>query len=117
MNHEVADLTEAERARILAKAALFDPPPVQLADGRRDLVGLTRAELAQEMAAIGEAPFRAKQLWHWIYHRGATDFSRMSSIARSLQQKLAERFVIGRPDIATMQTSAGRHPQIPVPLP
>ena len=106
MNHEVADLTEAERARILAKAALFDPPPVQLADGRRDLVGLTRAELAQEMAGIGEAPFRAKQLWHWIYHRGTTDFSRMSSIARSLQQKLAERFVIGRPDIATMQTSA-----------
>jgi 23S rRNA (adenine2503-C2)-methyltransferase len=106
MNHEVADLTEAERARILAKTALFDPPPVQLADGRRDLVGLTRAELAQEMAAIGEAPFRAKQLWHWIYHQGATDFSRMSSIARSMQQKLAERFVIGRPDIATMQTSA-----------
>jgi 23S rRNA (adenine2503-C2)-methyltransferase len=106
MNHGVADLTEAERARILAKTALFDPPPVQLADGRRDLVGLTRAELAQEMAAIGEAPFRAKQLWHWIYHQGATDFSRMSSIARSMQQTLAERFVIGRPDIATMQTSA-----------
>jgi 23S rRNA (adenine2503-C2)-methyltransferase len=105
MNHGIADLTEAERARILAKTALFDPPPVQLADGRRDLVGLTRAELAQEMAAIGEAPFRAKQLWHWIYHQGATDFSRMSSIARSMQQKLAERFVIGRPDIATMQTS------------
>jgi 23S rRNA (adenine2503-C2)-methyltransferase len=106
MNHGIADLTEAERARILAKTALFDPPPVQLADGRRDLVGLTRAELAQEMAAISEAPFRAKQLWHWIYHQGATDFSRMSSIARSMQQKLAERFVIGRPDIATMQSSA-----------
>ena len=40
------DLTAAERDRILAKSALFDPPPVQLADGRRDLVGLSRAELA-----------------------------------------------------------------------
>jgi 23S rRNA (adenine2503-C2)-methyltransferase len=106
MNHDVADLTEAERERILAKYALFDPPSVQLADGRRDLVGLSRAELAQEMAAIGEAPFRAKQLWHWIYHQGVTDFARMSSIARSMQQKLSERFVIGRPDVATMQTSA-----------
>src|SRR6476659_694874 len=100
MNQDVADLTEAERARILAKSALFDPPPVQIADGRRDLVGLTRVELAQEMAAIGEAPFRAKQLWHWIYHQGATDFSRMSSIARPMQRKLAERFVVGRPEAA-----------------
>jgi 23S rRNA (adenine2503-C2)-methyltransferase len=106
MTQDVADLTEAERTRILAKSALFDPPSEQVADGRRDLVGLSRAELALEMAAIGEAPFRAKQLWHWIYHQGATDFSRMSSIARSMQHKLAERFVIGRPDVATIQTSA-----------
>ncbi len=99
------DLTETERARILAKSALFDPPPARLPDGRRDLVGLSRAELAAEMAAINEAPFRARQLWHWIYHRGATDFSRMSSIARPLQQKLAEHFVIGRPETASVQTS------------
>ena len=99
------DLTDAERARILAKSALFNPPPAQLPDGRRDLVGLTREELAVELAAIGEKPFRAKQLWHWIYHQGATDFSTMSSIARPLQQRLAERFVVGRPSVATEQTS------------
>ena len=100
-----AELTEAERVRILAKSALFTPPPARLADGRRDLVGLSRAELAAELAEIGEKPFRAKQLWHWIYHQGATDFSRMSSIARPLQEKLAERFVIGRPEAAIVQTS------------
>ncbi|MGH7153632.1 MAG: 23S rRNA (adenine(2503)-C(2))-methyltransferase RlmN, partial [Acetobacteraceae bacterium] len=100
-----ATLTEAERARVLAKSALFDPPPAQLEDGRRELVGLSRAELAHEIAAIGEAPFRAGQLWHWIYHRGATDFSSMSSIAGPLRQKLADRFVIGRPKIAAVQTS------------
>ena len=99
------DLTEAERVRILAKSALFNPPPAQLPDGRRDLVGLTRDELAAELAVIGEKPFRAKQLWHWIYHQGATDFSKMSSIARPLQERLAERFVVGRPSVATEQTS------------
>ena len=99
------ELTEAERDRILAKSALFSPPPVALADGRRELVGLTRAELVEELAAIGEKPFRAKQLWHWIYHQGATDFAVMSSIARPLQQNLAERFVIGRPGVAAEQTS------------
>ncbi len=100
-----AELTEAERTRILAKSALFNPPPHVLADGRRDLVGLSREELAGEIAAIGEKPFRVKQLWHWIYHQGATDFAAMSSIAKPLQAKLAERFVIGRPEAATVQTS------------
>jgi 23S rRNA (adenine2503-C2)-methyltransferase len=98
-------LTEAERTRILAKSALFDPPDAALADGRRELVGLPREELAAELAAIGEKPFRAKQIWHWIYHQGVTDFAAMSSIARPLQQRLAERFVIGRPEAAVVQTS------------
>ncbi len=101
----ISDLTKDERARILAKSALFDPPDAAWADGRRDLVGMDREELGLELAAIGEKPFRVKQLWHWIYHQGATDFSRMSSIARPLQEKLAERFVIGRPDPVVVQTS------------
>ncbi len=101
----VQDLTEAERVRIMAKTARFNPPPARLADGRRELIGLSRAELAAELAAIGEKPFRAKQVWHWMYHQGATDFARMSSIARPLQQTLAENFVIGRPEAAVVQTS------------
>jgi 23S rRNA (adenine2503-C2)-methyltransferase len=101
-----AELTAAERERVLAKSALFDPPDALLPDGRRDLVGLTREEIAAELAAIGEAPFRAKQIWHWMYHQGAVEFSRMSSIARPLQEKLAERFVIGRPAAAEALTSA-----------
>jgi len=101
-----SNLTESERARILAKSALFAPPPASLADGRRELVGLSRAELMAELAAIGEKSFRAKQLWHWIYHQGVTDFARMSSVARPLQRRLAECFVIGRPEAAMVQTSA-----------
>src|SRR5580692_8821076 len=106
MSREVSDLSEADRARVLAKSALFDPPEVVLADGRRDLVGMDRAELAAEMAAIGEPPFRVKQLWHWIYHQGVTDFARMSTIARPLQMKLTELFIIGRPEAARVQTSS-----------
>ncbi len=101
-----AGLTEAERVRVLAKSALFNPPSLVTEDGRRDLVGLSRAELAQEIAAIGEAPFRVKQIWHWIYHQGVVDFGRMSSIAKPLQARLAEHFVVGRPQVATVQTSA-----------
>ncbi|MBN9509255.1 MAG: 23S rRNA (adenine(2503)-C(2))-methyltransferase RlmN [Alphaproteobacteria bacterium] len=104
----VADFDAAERARILAKVARFAPPPAELPDGRRDLIGLSRDELAAAMVAIGEAPFRAKQLWHWIYHQGVTDFARMPSIARPLQEKLAARFVVGRPATVVAQTSEDR---------
>jgi 23S rRNA (adenine2503-C2)-methyltransferase len=94
-----------DAARIMAKAALFAPPPARLADGRRDLVGLTREELVAEMAAISEAPFRAKQIWHWIYHQGETDFARMSTMAKPMRDKLAENFVVGRPETVVAQTS------------
>jgi 23S rRNA (adenine2503-C2)-methyltransferase len=105
MSGKMSDLSEIDRARVLAKSALFDPPAVVLADGRRDLVGMDRGELAAEMATIGEPAFRVKQLWHWIYHQGVTDFARMSSIAKPLQARLAERFVVGRPEAAVVQTS------------
>src|SRR3546814_3352504 len=53
------------------------------ADGRVDVVGLTRAELREALIAAGiaekQAKMRAQQIWHWIYNRGATDFSAMRS--------------------------------------
>ncbi len=76
-----------------------------VADGRRNLIGLDRAALAAEMAAIGAPAFRARQLWHWIYHRGAADFGVMTSLAKEFRSQLAERFVIERPTIAAAQHS------------
>ena len=101
----LSDLTSIERDRILAKTARFNPPPPVLPDGRRELIGLTREEITAALADIGEPAFRTKQIWHWVYHQGVTDFTRMSSIAKPLQAKLAEHFIIGRPDAAVVQTS------------
>jgi len=105
-----APLSDAEAARIEAKSALFAPPPAVLPDGRRDLVGLPREALADALLAVcadaREATLRAKQLWHWIYHQGERDFARMSTIARPMQARLAQHFVIGRPEARAEQTSA-----------
>jgi 23S rRNA (adenine2503-C2)-methyltransferase len=79
-------------------------PPVSV-EGRRNLIGLDRQALAAEMAAIGAPAFRARQLWHWIYHRGATDFGVMTSLAKEFRALLAEQFVIERPTIAVDQHS------------
>lgn len=71
-----------------------------------ELVGLSREELAETLAAIGEKPFRAKQLWHWVYHRGETDFDAMTTLAKDLREKLKANFTVGRPGISREQTSA-----------
>src|SRR5579883_2020638 len=66
----------------------------------KNLVGLDRAELAAEMAAFGAEPFRARQLWHWIYHRGATSFDQMTSLSKAFRATLAERYTVARPTVS-----------------
>ncbi|MFD1613038.1 23S rRNA (adenine(2503)-C(2))-methyltransferase RlmN [Sphingomonas tabacisoli] len=92
----------------------IDPVPVPRAaparaDGRVDLVGLSKAEIRAALADAGlderQAKLRAKQLWHWIYNRGVTDFALMTDIAKAQQPWLAERFVISRPEVVEAQVS------------
>ena len=91
-----------------------DPVPVPRArpvraDGRIDLLGLTRDQLRETLAAAGmeakQAKLRAKQLWHWIYNRGTTDFALMTDIAKAMHPWLAERFVVGRPEVVEAHVS------------
>jgi 23S rRNA (adenine2503-C2)-methyltransferase len=85
-------------------AAVFAAPESG-ADAKRRLVGLDRAELTALMQEIGEPAFRAKQLWHWIYHRGETDFDKMTSLAKPFRAALAERFEVGRPGVSVDRQS------------
>ncbi|WP_353858454.1 23S rRNA (adenine(2503)-C(2))-methyltransferase RlmN [Azospirillum formosense] len=79
-------------------AAAFALPAVD-ADGRKNLVGLSRDELEAEMLSVGLEKFRARQLWHWIYHRGATDFAVMTTLAKPVREKLAESYAVARPTV------------------
>ena len=78
-------------------------------DGRIDLVGLPRARIAELFADAGldakAAKLRAKQVFHWLYHRGVTEFEAMTDIAKTMRPWLAERFVIGRPQVVEAQHS------------
>ena len=77
-----------------------------MTDQRIELVGLSREEMAAEMAAAGEKPFRARQLWHWIYNQGATDFAAMTTLGKDLRARLAERYTLARPQVSREQTSS-----------
>ncbi len=67
--------------------------------GKRNIVGVTRTELATEFEALGLKKMHAQQVWQWVYKRGATDFSDMTNIAKATREMLDERYVIGRAGI------------------
>lgn len=75
---------------------------------KTELVGLSKAELAEQLNLIGEKPFRAKQLWQWIYFHGETDFDKMSNLSKDLREKLKENFTITRPKIVDEQISTDK---------
>jgi 23S rRNA (adenine2503-C2)-methyltransferase len=92
----------------------IDPVPVPREvtpreDGKIDLIGLPRKQIADIFAEAGldakAAKLRAKQVYHWLYHRGVTEFEAMTDIAKTMRPWLAERFVIGRPEIVEAQVS------------
>jgi 23S rRNA (adenine2503-C2)-methyltransferase len=97
---------EASRATApLEKIALetYVPP------AKPSLIGLSRAELAEQLGAIGVAPpqrkMRVQQLWHWIYVRGAQGFDEMTSISKEMRAELDRHFTMARPEVVAEQIS------------
>jgi 23S rRNA (adenine2503-C2)-methyltransferase len=82
---KTAETTDDSAERLAAKASL---------------VGIPRAEVAARLVALGIEPFRAKQIWQWIYTKGAVDFSEMSNIKKDTQALLTEHFSIARAGIS-----------------
>ena len=93
-----------------ADTVIRDPieaaPPTAQPDGRVNVIGLTREQLEATFADLGQPAFRARQLWHWLYHRGAGTFEEMTTLAKPLRALLAERCAIVRPEVVREQQSA-----------
>jgi 23S rRNA (adenine2503-C2)-methyltransferase len=79
------------------------------ADGKRALLGLSKADLRAALIGVGipekQARMRASQVWHWLYNRGVTEISAMANIAKDTRALLDEHFVVGRPEVVTAQVS------------
>jgi 23S rRNA (adenine2503-C2)-methyltransferase len=85
---------------------ILEPSPARgRNDLRRNLVGLSRDELKATLVEAGLEPFRARQVWQWIYWHGVSDFDRMTNIAKKTRDRLGELFVVERPHIVTEQRS------------
>jgi 23S rRNA (adenine2503-C2)-methyltransferase len=74
------------------------------------LIGLDRPGLAARLEQLGlperQSRMRVGQLWNWLYVQGATDFARMTNIAKEFRAKLQGSFTVARPEIVTEQVSA-----------
>ncbi|MDQ6660387.1 MAG: 23S rRNA (adenine(2503)-C(2))-methyltransferase RlmN [Chloroflexota bacterium] len=64
-------------------------------DKKTDLLALTLPELQQWVVEKGEASFRAKQIYSWLFRQYVSDFAQMSNLPQSLRERLAEEASIG----------------------
>jgi 23S rRNA (adenine2503-C2)-methyltransferase len=66
---------------------------------KQNLLALDADALAAWFAALGEKPFRAKQVLRWIHQSGEGDFARMTDLAKGLRAKLEENACVAAPAI------------------
>ncbi|WP_034988889.1 23S rRNA (adenine(2503)-C(2))-methyltransferase RlmN [Bartonella senegalensis] len=73
------------------------------------LIGLSQDEMVEALKTIGvperQRRMRVRQLWHWLYVRGVSNFDEMLNISKSIQEILKSHFSIARPEIVGEQIS------------
>ena len=72
---------------------------------RRDIRLLSQVELKDAVVALGEKPFRAKQLEEWIWTKSAASFEEMSNLSKGFRTKLEAEFELNRIDLSDKQIS------------
>ena len=82
---------------------------------RIDIRDLTLEELRAELAAMDERPFRAAQIFDWLYKKKAVRFEDFTSLSKSLREKLAARFTLAALELVRPARVGRRHDQVPPP--
>lgn len=72
----------------------------------KNLYGISKVKLEEEMLALNQKRFRATQLFTWIYEKEETDFDKMSDISLSFRETLKETYCLTKPKIFLKQLSS-----------
>ncbi len=70
-----------------------------------DIKSMSLDELKTEIAALGEKPYRAKQLYEWMHVKLARSYDEMTNLPKSLREKLSDRYEYTSLREVTVQTS------------
>lgn len=73
---------------------------------KRDIRKLKLDELKEFFVQIGEKPFRAQQVYDWLWNKSAKSFDQMTNISLDTREKLVKYFVINHIKVDKMQRSA-----------
>lgn len=75
---------------------------------KKDIRSYSLQELTDLLKARGEATFRAKQIYEWLWKKSAQSFDDMTNLSKTLRDKLQDEFVIHGVSIGDMQVSKDR---------
>src|SRR5687767_7583259 len=73
--------------------------------GQKNIRHLNLPELEQYFETLHEKKFRAKQVWEWLWQKGAQSFGDMTNLSKELRQKLGDHFTLPAITIGTTQQS------------
>ena len=71
----------------------------------KDIRTLDSKQLHDEVVAMGEKPFRAKQLEDWVWSKSAGSFEEMTSLSKTFREKFAQKFSLKRIELSEQQIS------------
>lgn len=70
-----------------------------------NLIDLTFHELETLIVSLGEPPYRARQVWQWLWQKGCRDIALMTDVSKALRAKLAEAADIVWPEVVRVRES------------
>ncbi len=73
--------------------------------GKLSLLGMPAANLVEFFENLGEKPYRARQIMHWLYQRSVTDYSEMTDLSSALRKQLAELTTLDLPPVLKVEHS------------
>jgi len=77
-----------------------------MAKSPANLLNQSLEDLEKWMAVHAAEPYRARQVFAWLYQKSATDFERMTDLPAPLRKELAQNFIVSIPKIL-QKTEAG----------
>ncbi|WP_299760368.1 23S rRNA (adenine(2503)-C(2))-methyltransferase RlmN [uncultured Pontibacter sp.] len=72
---------------------------------KKDIRKLSLDDLKAWLVENGEKPFRAKQVYEWLWKHSAQSFAEMNNVSLALREKLDQHFTVNAVQVATQQLS------------
>jgi 23S rRNA (adenine2503-C2)-methyltransferase len=75
---------------------------------KQDIRKLSLAALTDQLTELGEKPFRARQIYEWLWVKSAVDFDQMTNLSLELREKLKNNYSLHSVSVSESQISTDR---------